>query len=389
MSDFWRDPELNQLVHEINQTDARSPSRSLSLAPLPTEPTAALALLLQTVTEKAASDLVLLSGSRPILRIHGSLEPLGDAEISASEMTALFGSWFNERRLSELETRGAADFSIRHADRRFRVNIHRQRGELAAAIRALPPTIPTLEELNLPPTLAKLVEPTAGLVLVCGPTGSGKSSTLAALVGEINRRFTRHIVTIEDPIEFEHANDRSVIEQIEVGTDSPSFAAALRSVLRQDADVILVGEMRDLETMSTAVTAAETGHLILATLHTGDATQAIRRIIDVFPAAQQAQIRHQLAMSLSAIVSQQLLPRADGRARVPAVEVLIANDAVRNHVRGERLQNIPSEITLGKRAGMISLEESLANLVRRGAVSNEEARARSRRPDEFESILRS
>jgi twitching motility protein PilT len=227
------------------------------------------------------------------------------------------------------------------------------------------------------------------LVLVCGPTGSGKSTTLAALVGELNRNESRHIITIEDPIEYEHRNVHSVIEQIEIGRDAPSFAAALRASLREDPDVILVGEMRDLETVATALTAAETGHLILSTLHTSDAAQAIHRIIDVFPSLQQMQIRQQLALSLNAIVVQQLVPRSDGPGRCVAVEVLLATHAVRNHIRNEKLQQLITEITLGKRQGMISLEDSLARLVRQGLIGADDARIRSARPDELDSLLRS
>jgi twitching motility protein PilT len=268
------------------------------------------------------------------------------------------------------------------------VNLHRQRGTLAAAVRALPMQIPTLAQLNLPPSIAEFVKTNRGLLLVCGPTGAGKSSTLAALVGEINRSRPVHIVTIEDPIEYDHRNVRAIVEQVEVGRDSPSFASALRAALRQDPDVILVGEMRDLDTVATALTAAETGHLILSTLHTSDASQAIHRIIDVFPASQQGQIRHQLALSLNAIVCQQLVPRADGRGRVPAVEILIANQPVRNHIRNERLQNLKQELTLGRRQGMVSFEESLAQLAIAGAISAEEARIRARNLDELESQMR-
>jgi twitching motility protein PilT len=271
---------------------------------------------------------------------------------------------------------------------RFRVNVHRQRGEVASAVRALPSEIPTLASLNLPPVLAELVKPSRGLVLVCGPTGSGKSSTLAALVGEINANRTSHIVTIEDPIEYEHRSLRSAIEHIEVGRDTRSFHEALRSAMRQDPDIILVGEMRDLETVATALTAAETGHLVLSTLHTNDAQQAVHRMVDVFPPAQQSQIRHQLALALHAIVVQTLVPRADGRGRVPAIELLLANYAVRYHIRSDNLQKLYNEITLGKRQGMISLEESLALLVRQGAVDVEEARMRASQPEAFESFVR-
>ena len=240
-----------------------------------------------------------------------------------------------------------------------------------------------------PASLAELVKSTRGLVLVCGPTGSGKTSTLAALVGEINRNEARHVVTIEDPIEYEHRNGKAVIEQIEVGRDAPSFASALRASLRQDPDVIMVGEMRDLETVSIALTAAETGHLILSTLHTSDVASAVHRIVDVFPPQQQTQIKQQLALSLNAIVVQQLIPRSgDAQGRSVAVEVLLANYAVRNHIRNEKLQNLITEITLGKRLGMISFEDSLARLVQQGLISVEDARVRTSRPDELESLLR-
>jgi twitching motility protein PilT len=208
------------------------------------------------------------------------------------------------------------------------------------------------------------------------------------MLGEINRSEARHIVTIEDPIEYEHRNAQSVFEQIEIGRDAPSFAAALRAALRLDPDVILVGEMRDLETVAIALTAAETGHLILSTLHTSDASQAIHRIIDVFPPSQQTQIRQQLAVSLNAIVCQQLIPRSNGDGRAVAVEVLLATTPIRNHIRNEKLQNIISEITLGRRHGMVSLEDSLARLVRQGMISVEDARVRSARPEELESLLR-
>jgi twitching motility protein PilT len=232
------------------------------------------------------------------------------------------------------------------------------------------------------------VKPTRGLVLVCGPTGSGKSTTLAALVGEINRGEPRHVICIEDPVEYEHRNGASVIEQIEIGRDATTFAGALRAALRQDPDVILVGEMRDLETVSTALTAAETGHLILATLHTSDAAQAVHRIVDVFPPVQQAQIRQQLALSLNAIVVQQLVPRSDGKGRAVAVELLLANQAIRNHIRNEKLQQFATEITLGKRTGMVSFEDSLARLVQDGIITREDARNRATHVEELESLLR-
>lgn len=398
MTKLIRDPHLDELVKELNQRSSEEPQ------PLPSWPPALIPSgnpiepLLIEMARRNASDLLILAGTHPIYRVAGRLVAADRSPLSSDDVHELLGSFMTSRVRERVEADGCADFSVRLSkpavddDRRawrFRVNIHRQRGSLAAAIRALPTTIPTLSELNLPATLAELVRPTRGLVLVCGPTGAGKSTTLAALVGELNRAEARHIITIEDPIEYEHRNAHSVIEQIEIGRDAPSFAAALRASLRQDPDVILVGEMRDLETVATALTAAETGHLILSTLHTSDAAQAIHRIIDVFPPAQQTQIKQQLALSLNAIVVQQLIPRSDGSGRCVAVEVLLASHAVRNHIRNEKLQNLISEITLGKRQGMISIEDSLARLVRQGWISLEDARIRSSRPDELESQLRS
>jgi twitching motility protein PilT len=271
----------------------------------------------------------------------------------------------------------------------LRVNLQRLRGGMTAAMRVLPDRVPTLAELGLPDGLAELVAAPSGLVLVCGPTGCGKSTTMAALVGEVNRRDFRHVVTIEDPIEYEHENRTAVIEQVEVGRDAPTFATALRSALRRDPDVLLVGEMRDLETMATVVTAAETGHLILSTLHTADVTQAVHRVIDAFPVGQQTQVRYQLALSLRAVVCQQLVPRRDGRGRLPALEVLVATWPVRNHIRRGQLERVPNEMLTGRALGMRTMEDSLAALVADGAVDLDEARARSLRPDELERRLNS
>jgi twitching motility protein PilT len=411
MKKLMRDPELEALVRELNEgSDLRSlPSSAEERRSDPSADSSTdeerrsdpgaedrLEGLLIEAARRGASDLLLVAGVPPVFRIGGRLTRSGEA-LAGEDVQSLLAPVLSARMREKLESDGAADFTLRlgrvegEDDRRawrFRVNVHRQRGTLAAAVRALPTEIPTLQQLRLPASLAELVKPTRGLVLVCGPTGSGKSSTLAALVGELNRTDSRHIITIEDPIEYEHRNASSIIEQIEVGRDTPSFAGALRAALRQDPDVILVGEMRDLETVSTALTAAETGHLILSTLHTSDAAQAIHRIIDVFPPAQQAQVRQQLAISLNAIVVQHLLPRSDTNGRAVAVEVLLNNQAVRNHIRNEKLQQLATEITLGRRQGMIALEESLAQLVREGLITADEARIRSSRPDELESLLR-
>jgi twitching motility protein PilT len=419
MADRIENPELDRLVQELNRgsSGADPAAAAPALAFEPAAPTLAedvqldrpaqaqveegepLDRLLAELVRQGASDMLLVVGMPPVLRVNGRLTRLDAAPLEGEEISRLFQSHLGRRSRRDLEERGSADLPLRLAPGRsldvglgrawrFRVNLHHQRGDMAAAIRALPSEIPTLASLNLPPALSELIRPTRGLVLVCGPTGSGKSSTLAALVNEINRNRTAHIITIEDPIEYDHKSVHSVIEHIEVGRDARSFHEALRASLRQDPDVILVGEMRDLETVATALTAAETGHLVLSTLHTNDAQQAVHRIVDVFPPAQQAQIRHQLALSLHAILVQQLIPRADGHGRVPAVELLLATYPVRHHIRSDNLQKLYNEITLGKRFGMISLEASLADLVVQGAITAEEARVRSSHPDELEMLMR-
>jgi twitching motility protein PilT len=370
----------------------------------------ALGALLAQAIHRGASDLLLLAGLPPVFRVDGRLRR-GDSEpLDAEDVARLFQAQLAGNTRREIDERGCADFSLRlpaggvgrradgdpspaldagtAASWRFRVNLHRQRGQLAAALRALPREIPTLGSLNLPPSFAELVKPSRGLVLVSGPTGSGKSSTLAALIGEINRGRTAHVITIEDPVEYEHRSNRSLVEHVEIGRDARSFSEALRAALRQDPDVILVGEMRDLETMATAISAAETGHLVLATLHSNDAVQSVHRIVDVFPASQQAQIRHQLALSVHAVVAQQLVPRADGRGRIPAVELMLATFPVRHHIRSDKLEKLYNEITLGKRQGMTSFEESLAQLVREGKIDLDEARVRASHPEELDARLR-
>ncbi len=426
MSDQLRDPDLDRLIRQLNEGgeapsepdgDAFSPVfespvfESPSAAESPTAlhaPTQivvnegeGLDRLLVSMAQRGASDLLLVAGLPPVFRINGRLNRLEDVgALEGEEIAKLFLPHLGGKEKKDLEERGSADFTLQISPGRgasesfspawrFRVNLHRQRGEPAAALRALPTEIPTLASLNLPPILAELVKPSKGLILVCGPTGSGKSSTLAALVGEINRTRTSHVITIEDPLEYEHRAIRSVVEHVEVGRDARSFHEALRASLRQDPDVILVGEMRDLETVATAITAAETGHLVMSTLHTNDAQQAVHRIVDVFPPAQQAQIRHQLALALHAIVVQQLVPRADGRGRLPAIELLLATYPVRHHIRSDALQKLYNEITLGKRLGMITMEESLAQLVQQRAIDLDEGKVRASHPDAFEALVRS
>jgi twitching motility protein PilT len=266
---------------------------------------------------------------------------------------------------------------------RFRVNIYSQRESLAGAFRLIPTELKTLEELGMPKSLYELCEKPRGLVLVTGPTGSGKSTTLSALIDEINRTRADHIITIEDPIEFLHRHKNCVVNQRELGPDATSFADALRGALRQDPDVILLGEMRDLETISTALTAAETGHLVFATLHTQDASSTVDRLIDVFPAAQQGQIRTQIAGSLQGVVTQALIPTADGQGRVPAVEILFPDDAVRNLIRQAKVEQVYSIMQTGTARGMMTLEQSLAELVLQGVITQEMALARSSRPDQL------
>lgn len=392
--EFIRDPDLDRLVHDLNRQDSASAEEEASDRREVGAGTA-LAGLVGELLERRSSDLILVSGTPPSCRVDGKIVQLSREPVDAEALESMFSPFRGGRVNEQLRLRGSADFSLslatanggaQHA--RFRVNLHHQRGLLAAAIRALPSAVPTLQQVNLPASFAELIAPGRGLVLVCGPTGAGKSTTLAALIREINRTQQKHVITIEDPIEYFHQNDKSLIEQVEVGVDSPSFADALRSALRQDPDVILVGEMRDHETAATALSAAETGHLVLSTVHTRDAAQAIHRIVDLFPPSQQSQIYRQMALSLHAIVSQDLIPRKDGKGRIPAVELILANYAVRNHIRSERLQQLHSEITLGKRHGMISFEESLAGLVRQGLITLDEAKLRAVLPDELDSLVR-
>src|SRR5438128_2043289 len=270
---------------------------------------------------------------------------------------------------------------------RFRVNVYYQREAVGAAFRLIPREIKSLEELQLPHILHSMAEYPRGLVLVTGPTGSGKSTTLAAIIDEINRNRSEHILTIEDPIEFVHRHKRCVVNQREIGPDATSFAEALRGALRQDPDVILVGEMRDLETISTALTAAETGHLVFATLHTQSAPQTIDRVIDVFPAEQQGQIRVQLASTLQGVVTQNLVPTADGRGRVAALEILIPDDAVRNLIRQAKIEQVYSVMQTNTSRGMMTMEQSLADLVQRRVISSDLAFSRSSRPDQLAGIL--
>ena len=332
--------------------------------------------LFEQMAASGASDLHLCAGSPPVMRVRGELERLDAEPLTADEMRELLYRITTLEQQKELEVERELDFSYALAAKwRFRVNAFYDREAVAAAVRLVPAEIPTLDGLHMPPIVRELAARPRGLVLVTGPTGSGKSTTLAAMVDAINVERACHIVTVEDPIEFVHAHKRAVVNQREVGSDTKSFARALRSALRQDPDVVLVGELRDLDTISIALTAAETGHLVFATLHTRSAAGAIDRIVDVFPAEQQAQVRVQLGSSLQGIIAQALLVTADGEGRRAAVEVLVADDAVRNLIRQAKMEQVHSYMHTGGRRGMHTLEQALARLVQDGEVSLAEALA--------------
>jgi twitching motility protein PilT len=356
--------ELSRLVDELNRSTTATR----------TGEGASIDRLLALAVQRGASDVILVAGAGIALRVKGSLTQPGGKPLSSEELRSLLLPLLTARQAEELETNKSLDFCfVRGSIGRFRANFHFQRGTLAASIRLLPAQIPSLESLHLPLGLAQLAERRQGLVLLTGPTGCGKTSTLAALLDLINARRRDHIITIEDPVEYQHANRSSIVEQIEVGHDTPSFALAVRSVLRQDPDVILVGEMRDAETMSAALTAAETGHLVLSSLHTNDTSQTISRILDIFPAGHQSQIRQQLSLALLAIVTQQLVPALDNANRYPAVEILMATNAIRNLIRTAQDHQIRSHISTGRSEGMMTMEQSLAELVSAGRIARDTA----------------
>jgi twitching motility protein PilT len=386
------DDELARIVAELNR--AAPGGGALGGAalekPSPRLPQDASSLdpLLVSAVRQNASDLLIVAGYAVCLRVNGSLAPPAGPPLSGEDARALVLPLLDARQHEELQRNKSVDFCfIREPIGRFRANIHYQRGTLAASIRLLPAKIPTLESLHLPAALARLAERRHGLVLVTGPTGCGKTSTLAALIDLINSRRRDHIVTIEDPIEYQHPSRSSIVEQIEVGHDTPEFVRSLRGILRQSPDVILVGEMRDGETMATVLTAAETGHLVFSTLHTNDAVQAVNRILDSFAAAQQSQIRQQLSLALRAVVAQQLIPAVDGVNRYPALEIMMATDAIRNLIRRGEDHQLRSQISIGRAEGMMTMEQSLAELVRAGRISREMAMAHCFRVEDLRQYL--
>ena len=382
MSEY--DNELSKIVAELNRA---APSQKYA-ASRTGQSTPSLDQLLHTAAGRGASDVLLIAGAPAMLRVTGNLTPGAGAVLEADDVRSLVLPLLEPAQLEELQKRKSVDLSfVRENLGRFRVNIHHQRGTLAASIRLLPSRIPSLESLHLPLSLAKLAERRQGLVLVTGPTGCGKSSTLAALIDIVNTKRAAHVVTIEDPVEYQHANRSAIIEQIEVGRDTPDFAVTLRSIMRQTPDVILVGEMRDAETIATALTAAETGHLVFSTLHTNDAIQSMSRILDSVPAGNQPQIRQQLSLAMAAVVAQQLVPGVEGVNRWPAVEIMIATDAVRALIRKGDDHQLRSQISVGRADGMTTMEQSLADLVRTGRITQETAYAHGYRTDDLQRYL--
>ena len=370
--------DLNALIRELNSVEEKGSVASAER----------LQGWLETLGRKRGSDLLLVAGAPASIRVDGKVLRLGEEPLSGEEIEQAVLPALSQRTRALYAEEGIADASYKvRARGRFRINLHRERGRAAAAIRALPSEPPRLESLGLPPAAESLTRLARGLVLVGGPTGSGKTTTLAALVEEINRRDARHIVTIEDPIEYEHPHRSSLVEQIEIGSDAPDFPTALRAALRQAPDVLVVGEMRDPETMRIALAAAETGHLVFSTVHTTDVASTVSRVADSFPPERQPTIRQELSMALAAVLTQTLLPRRGG-GRVAAAELLVLSYGARQHVRKNALQHLHQEIVLTRKLGSVTLEESLARLVRENLVDPEEARARAAHPEELEGLLR-
>jgi twitching motility protein PilT len=352
-------------------------------------PTERLDRWLAALIQRGASDLLLVQDAPACMRVDGEVRKIEPGVLDGAEIEAAVLPALTRHALQLYRERFIADSSYRvEGLGRFRINLHRERGHAAAAIRVLPNRVPALRELNLPPSVESLARLPRGLVLIGGPAGSGKSTTLAALIDDINRREARHIVIIEDPIEYEHQHIRSVIEQVEIGDDAPDFPTALRAALRQAPDVIVVGEMRDTETMRIAVSAAETGHLVLSTLHTVDVASTVSRISDSFPPERQNSIRQELALAIAAVHTQILLPKKSG-GRIPAAELLLVSYGARHHIRRNQLQHLHQEIALTKKKGSFSLEESLVQLVHQGHIDREDALLCAIHPDDLDILLKS
>jgi len=353
----------------------------------PDEGPISMKMLFEMAAQTGASDLLLTAGSPPFLRVDGEMHPAVKTVLSATQTKQLVWSLLNETQQEMFERQRELDFSLAvTGELRFRANIYFQRGTVAGAFRVIPKNVPRIDQLGLPPVIHSLTLKTHGLVLVTGPTGSGKSTTQASMINLINETRRCHIVTVEDPIEFIHSNKHAVIDQREVYADTLSFSNALKYVLRQDPDVILVGEMRDVETIGAALTAAETGHLVIATLHTNDAVQSIDRIIDAFPPHQQSQVRAQLAFVLVAVISQQLVPHAGGKGRVMAYEILIKNHAVASHIRDAKTHQTRTIMEGARAEGMITMDWRLKELFDAGAITWDEVVRRVSSPAVLEQI---
>ena len=326
--------------------------------------------LIEEMVQRNASDLHLVGGSPPVLRIHGALHRISETALTPEAISGFLDEMLTTDQFKQLETKRELDmaFMPKNISARFRVNVHFQQGSLAAVFRLIPAFIPSASSLFLPDVISDIANYPNGLVLLTGPTGSGKSTTLAVLIDLINTTQDKHIITVEDPIEFMHTHKKSLIEQRQVGHDTLTFPDALKGALRQDPDVILVGEMRDLDTISTAITAAETGHLVFSTLHTNDTAQAIDRIIDVFPAHQQNQIRLQLSMCLRAVMTQQLIPKKTGEGRVPAIEILLAIESVRNIIRKGNTHELCSVMEMESKRGMQTMSQAIKRLSDQGLI---------------------
>ena len=371
--------ELDRLADELQ--------RHSGIAPVRVASTGGLHAWLQTVADRGASDLILLAGEPPTLRIDGQIVRTSGAELDGVDIEQIVLHELPPHAQRAYRESGIADAAYKISGvGRFRINLHRERGRAAAAIRMLPKKVPALASLDLPPGTDQLSRLQRGLVLIGGATGSGKTTTVAALVDEINRRDAKHIITIEDPIEYEHTNARSVIQQVEIGIDAADFPTALRAALRQAPDVIVVGEMRDPETMRIALAAGETGHLVLSTLHTTDLQSSLARMTDSFPAERQSTIRQEIAAALSAVFVQSLLPRQSG-GRVPVGELLMVSYGARQHIRRNQLQNLHQEVTITRRQGSFTLEECLARLVKSGVITRADAALRANHPEDFEHAL--
>jgi twitching motility protein PilT len=373
------DDDLNAIISELNASGGAGRGGDGVLR---------LETLLTDVVQRRGSDLLLVAGSPPAVRIDGAVERLEGAALDGLDIEETVLPGLPARARAQFAETGVTDTSLRvPALGRFRVNLHRERGRTAAAIRALPTRVPKLSELNLPPEIEPLSRLGRGLVIVGGATGAGKTTTLAALVQEINRRDARHIITVEDPIEYEHTHDRSLVEQVEIGEDAPDFPTALRSAVRQAPDVLVIGEMRDHESMRIALSAAETGHLVLSSLHTTDIASSVARICDSFPNERQNTIRQELSLALAAVVTQTLIPRIGG-GRVPACELLMVSYGARQHIRRNALQHLHQEMSLTRKQGSLTIEDSLGRLVKGGLITPADAISRAGHPDELESILR-